>query len=73
MAPHDTNTKREAKRHAVPLIGMGVLLVLVLLGFLWWVARATQGPEEVEHSPVEAPASATTPTDPTVPVEPDAN
>jgi cytoskeletal protein RodZ len=70
MAPHDTNTPREAKRHAVPLIGMGVLLVLVLLGFLWWVSRATQGPDEAEHSPVETPASATTPENPSVPVKP---
>lgn len=40
MAPHDTNTKREARRHWVPLVGMGVVVGLVLLGFLWWVAGA---------------------------------
>lgn len=53
MAPHDTNSPKQAKRHAVPLIGMGVLLALVLLGFLWWVAHVLQGPDETEASPVE--------------------
>ena len=58
MAPHDTNTPKEARRHAVPLIGMGVILVLVLLGFLWWISHALQGPDEVEANPTEAPAAA---------------
>jgi ABC-type transporter Mla subunit MlaD len=53
MAPHDTNTPREAKRHAVPLIVMGVLLALALVGFLWWVANVFGGPDETEASPVE--------------------
>ena len=58
MAPHDTNTPREARRHAVPLIGMAVLLALVLLGFLWWVSRAAQGPESpvTDPNPVEQAA-----------------
>ena len=43
MAPHDTNTKREARRHAVPLIGMGILVVLVLVGFVWWLGYAADG------------------------------
>jgi cytoskeletal protein RodZ len=53
MAPHDTNTQKEARRHSVPLIVMGVCLLLVLLGFLWWVAHALQGPDETEASPIE--------------------
>lgn len=57
MAPHDTNTEKEAKRHAVPLIGMGVLLALVLIGFLWWVAQVMRGPEETDATPVEEPAA----------------
>lgn len=58
MAPHDTNAPKEARRHAVPLIGMGVLLVVVLLGFLWWIAHAAQGPDETQASPVEEQPSA---------------
>ena len=58
MAPHDTNTPKEAKRHAFPLVGMGVLLAIVIIGFLWWVANALQGPDETEANPVEAPAQA---------------
>ena len=57
MAPHDTDTPREARRHRVPLIGMAVLLVLVLLGFFWWVGRATEGRDEVPATE-DAPAAA---------------
>ena len=39
MAPHDTNTPKEARRHAFPLIGMAILLVVVLLGFLYIMLR----------------------------------
>lgn len=51
MAPHDTNTPKEARRHAFPLIGMAVLLVLVLLGFLWWVSKAAGLSGEAETQP----------------------
>ncbi len=61
MAPHDTNTPKEARRHAVPLIGMAVLLAIVLIGFLWWVAHALQGPDETEANPVEAPPATAQP------------
>jgi hypothetical protein len=61
MAPHDTNTEREARRHRVPLIGMAILLVLVALGFLWWVSHAMQGPDETEASPVEEQPSTEAP------------
>jgi hypothetical protein len=53
MAPHDTYTPKETRRHAVPMIGMAALLAIVLAGFLWWVAHALQGPDETEASPVE--------------------
>jgi hypothetical protein len=53
MAPHDTNTPKEARRHAVPLIGLAVLLAVVAVGFLWWVAGTFGGPDETEASPVE--------------------
>lgn len=65
MAPHDTDTPREARRHRVPLIGMGLCVALVLLGFVWWIGRASKGRDEVpateEPPAVTAPATATEP------------
>lgn len=58
MAPHDTDTEKEARRHAVPLIGMAVLVVLVILGFVWWISRATEGAasiDQVTEEPDPAP------------------
>jgi cytosine/uracil/thiamine/allantoin permease len=51
MAPHDTNTPKEARRHAFPLIGMAVLLIVVLVGFLWWVSKAAGLFGEAETQP----------------------
>jgi len=59
MAPHDTNTRREARRHRVPLIGMGLCVVLVLFGFVWWIGRASQGRDEVPAT--EEPPAVTAP------------
>ncbi len=53
MAPHDTNTPKEVRRHAVPLIGIVAVVLLVLVGFVWWVGVATQGPDQTEANPVE--------------------
>ena len=60
MAPHDTNTPKEARRHAVPLIGMAAAVGFVLLLFVWWVWHATLGLEEVKPGSLteQAPASA---------------
>lgn len=61
MAPHDTNTEKEARRHSVPLVGMGVLVALVLVGFVWWLSRETDGEGETAAPPSfeqEAPAPA---------------
>jgi len=55
MAPHDTNTPKEAKRHRVPLIGLAVCVLVVILGFLWWVDRVTEGHDEV-HAIEDNPA-----------------
>jgi hypothetical protein len=59
MAPHDTNTPKQARRHRVPLIGMAVLVFVVMLGFLWFFNRSTEGRDEVpamEEAPFEQPA-----------------
>ncbi len=64
MAPHDTNTPKEVRRHSVPLIGLGVLLLIVLGGFLWWIAYAAQGPAETNATPTEEVPN-TTATQPT--------
>ena len=65
MAPHDTNTPREARRHRVPLIGMAILLVLVAIGFFWYIGYETEGEgdampgtAEIEDAnPATAPAA----------------
>jgi hypothetical protein len=59
VAPHDTNTPKQARRHRVPLIGMGLSVLLVMLGFLWWINRATEGRDEVPAT--EEPPAATVP------------
>ncbi len=51
MAPHDTNTKREARRHWFPLAGMAVLVALVLAGFLWWSGLVVGFLGEAEPAP----------------------
>ncbi len=61
MAPHDTNTPKEARRHWPSLIGMGVLLLLVMLGFLWWVSHSLQGRDEPAPAAVEGQATTTSP------------
>jgi hypothetical protein len=43
MAPHDTNPRREARRHRWPLIGITVILILVAIGFFWYVGYETEG------------------------------
>jgi hypothetical protein len=57
LAPHDTDIRREARRHRVPLIGMAVLVAPVLVGFFWWVGRATLDRNAVPATE-DAPAAA---------------
>ena len=66
MAPHDTNTPKEARRHKVPLIGMAVLVALVFAGFVWWYGHETSGADTGEpgasiDQQAPAPAPATNP------------
>jgi ABC-type transporter Mla subunit MlaD len=53
MAPHDTNPRKEVRRHAVPLIGMALVVVFAVAGFFWWVANVTEGPDETDATLTE--------------------
>lgn len=65
MAPHDTDTEKEVRRHAGPLIGITVVLVLVLVGLLWWLSGVFSGPDPSEpSSTIEAPAAGAPPAGP---------
>ncbi len=43
IAPHDTNTEREARRHRPALLGIAAALVFVLLLFLGYLFYETDG------------------------------
>jgi hypothetical protein len=65
MSAPQTDPEKQFRRHPVPLIGMGVLCVLVLIGFIWWLGYETDAPAvspEVERQLENAPAI-----DPSVP------
>ena len=57
MAPHDTDTPKEARRHAAPLIGMGLAVALVLGGFVWWIAQASEGADSDNEVTEETPSA----------------
>lgn len=58
MAPHDTNPRKEVRRHAGPLVGISIVLVLVLVGLVWWLSGTFAGPDPDEpSSTVEVPAA----------------
>jgi ABC-type transporter Mla subunit MlaD len=58
MAPHDTNTGKEVRRHIGPLVGIGIVIVLVLVGLVWWLSTVFSGPDPSEpSSTVEVPAA----------------
>ena len=65
MAPHDTNMPREARRHAVPLIGIAFAVLFGAGLILWWIAGALGGNGDVPNAPdspaptQSAPASGT--------------
>ena len=58
MAPHDTNTPKEVRRHIGPIVGISLVLVIVLVALIWWLATAFSGPDPSEpSSTVEVPAA----------------
>jgi ABC-type transporter Mla subunit MlaD len=46
MAPPDTNLEKQKRRHAVPLIGMGLAVALVLIGFVVWLGYVAESADE---------------------------
>lgn len=65
MSAPRTNIEKQLRDHRVPLIGMAVIVVLVLLGFLWWINDETDDPAMPGDTPVEemteTPPAATAP------------
>lgn len=58
MAPNDTNTSRQARRHAVPLIGIAAAVVFAFGSFLWWYWSLTDKADEpAEPASAEAPVA----------------
>ena len=61
MAPHDTNTPKEARRHAVPLIVLALVVVFAVGLIFWWLGDSLGGNEDIPNAPAsqsEAPATA---------------
>lgn len=53
MTAPDTNTKKQAKRHIGPLVGMAVGVGLVLVLLFWMFGRTLSESEEAEQAPPE--------------------
>ncbi len=51
-APHN-DPERQVRQHRAPIYGMLVLVILVLAGFLWWVADETDDPEMPGQANIE--------------------
>ncbi|MBA4491682.1 hypothetical protein [Paracoccus sp. S1E-3] len=45
MSAPQTDPEKQARNHIVPILGMIIVVVLVVLGFLWWVGDETDDPE----------------------------
>lgn len=60
MAPHDTNTPKEVRRHAVPLIGMALAVLFAVGLVFWWLGDALGGNGDVPNAP-ESPAAESPP------------
>ncbi|MFN3724491.1 MAG: hypothetical protein ACK4VZ_15785 [Paracoccaceae bacterium] len=65
MSAPNTNLEKEKRRHRGPLVGMIAAVVIVILGFVWWLGQeAAQtdiapGPQTI---PQGSPAAETAPT-----------
>ena len=43
-APH-TNIEKQKRRHIVPIVAMIAILIVVIIGFVWWLGDETNDPE----------------------------
>lgn len=64
-APH-TDIEKQTRHHLVPIVAIIVILVLVGLGFAWWLADETTEPTMPGEAtqPVEAAPQPTPPATP---------
>lgn len=53
MSAPRTNIEKQMRHHRGPLIGMAVIVVLVLLGFIWWIYDEADDPVMPGDTPVE--------------------
>lgn len=57
MAPHEPDTRKEARRHAGPLIGMALVVLFGVGLILYWIFGVTEGPDEAPNTAIEQPAA----------------
>ncbi|MFD1881165.1 hypothetical protein [Paracoccus pacificus] len=44
MSAPQTDPEKQVRNHLVPIVGIIVIVVVVLLGFLWWIGDETDDP-----------------------------
>ncbi|MFN3845595.1 MAG: hypothetical protein ACK4RZ_07210 [Paracoccaceae bacterium] len=52
MSAPQTNIEKQQRRHRGPLIGMAVLVVVVLLGLVWWLGQEAAGSDQPQGAGV---------------------
>lgn len=60
MSAPQTDPEKQFWQHPVPLIGMAVVCIAVLLGFLWWLFYEVDTPDaspEVQRQQEVTPAA----------------
>lgn len=73
MSASDHSLDKQKRRHRGPLVGMAVVVVLVVIGFVWWLGHEVEGadPGTPASATEPAPPSAIPPATETVPARPD--
>lgn len=70
MSAPDTDLQKQRRRHRGPLIGIALVLIVVALGFVWWLGEeVAQAPEQPVPQTELAPPVATEPEIETLPPE----